>query len=231
MSKPMKVNFLTKNDTYGFAAANVAKQYFNDVRVTYSSDGLLDEEEMRRHFLGVDVVLSYCWPFRAPKAILDHVNLALNFHPGPSNYPGIGCYNFALYDGIETYGAVCHLMEEKFDTGKIVKEVSFLVAKNETVASLKRRTHCAMLFMFDGVCSRLADEDNSFLGNGKLWGREPYTRKDLEDLKTITADMGVEEIRRRIRASYFPGTSGAHIDIGGYRFVCFDPTTLDRKDE
>src|SRR5438309_8525630 len=52
-------------------------------------------------------VLSFVSPWIVPRALLSRARVALNFHPGPVEYPGIGCYNFALYEGATTYGAVC----------------------------------------------------------------------------------------------------------------------------
>ena len=55
------------------------------------------------------------------KAILDGLETpAYNFHPGPSPYPDSHAASFALYDGVEHFGATAHVMEEKVDCGPIV---------------------------------------------------------------------------------------------------------------
>ena len=45
---------------------------------------------------------------------------SFNFHPGPPEYPGFGCYNFALLNNTKFYGSTIHLMNDKFDNGKII---------------------------------------------------------------------------------------------------------------
>ena len=46
---------------------------------------------------------------------------AINFHPGPPEYRGIGCLNFALYNNEKFYGCTSHIMNEKIDDGKTGK--------------------------------------------------------------------------------------------------------------
>ena len=49
---------------------------------------------------------------------------AINFHPGPPNYRGIGCLNYAIYEGANLYGSTCHIIDEKIDNGKIIDVMS-----------------------------------------------------------------------------------------------------------
>ncbi len=50
------------------------------------------------------------------------------------------------------------------------------------------------------------------------WSRRPFTRRQLDELCRITPDMPAEEIRRRARATYFPGFLSAYIEQAGLRF-------------
>jgi hypothetical protein len=43
---------------------------------------------------------------------------AVNFHPGPPNYRGTGCVNFALYDGADAYGCTSHLLAPEIEKRK-----------------------------------------------------------------------------------------------------------------
>ena len=51
-----------------------------------------------------------------------------NFHPGPPEYPGFGCYNFALLDSVSSYGCTVHLINDNFDNGKILRVNKFKVS-------------------------------------------------------------------------------------------------------
>ena len=55
---------------------------------------------------------------------------AINFHPGPPNYRGIGCLNFALLSNEKYYGVTAHIINEKIDNGKILSFKKFRLKKN-----------------------------------------------------------------------------------------------------
>ena len=158
-----------------------------------------------------DVLISFVGPWVIPASVLAGSRLALNFHPGPPEYPGIGCYNFALYDGAEQYGVTCHEMAPRVDSGRIVKTSRFPILAQDTVASLKERSMGYLLVLFydvmAGVISRRALEYS-----GDQWTREPYTRRELDALCRLTRDMDAAEVKRRVRATTFPGAPGPYYD-------------------
>ena len=45
---------------------------------------------------------------------------AINFHPGPPKYRGVGCVNSAILNGEKSYGTTAHLINNKIDNGKII---------------------------------------------------------------------------------------------------------------
>ena len=46
-----------------------------------------------------EYLISYLSRWIIPGALLNRASVAaINFHPGPPSYPGIGCTNFALYN-------------------------------------------------------------------------------------------------------------------------------------
>jgi methionyl-tRNA formyltransferase len=163
-------------------------------------------------------VISFLSPWIVPAAVLARARLAINFHPGSCDYPGIGCYNFALYDGAVRYGAVCHYMAETVDTGTIIREDLFPVAADESVKSLRDRTLDVMLAMFDDIVG-LLERGAALPSAPRGWTRRPFLRRELRDLGRITLDMSAEEIRRRVRAMHYPGMPGAEVEIAGVRFV------------
>ena len=69
-----------------------------------------------------EYIISYLCPLLIPSNVLKKAKiLALNFHPGPPEYPGIGCTNYAIYNEDSNYGATCHIMSEKIDDGEILE--------------------------------------------------------------------------------------------------------------
>ena len=75
-----------------------------------------------------DFIFSFRSHYILKKKLLSDVNYgAINFHPGPPEYRGIGCVNYALYDNSKNYGATAHLIDEKIDHGKIINTKMFTI--------------------------------------------------------------------------------------------------------
>jgi methionyl-tRNA formyltransferase len=163
------------------------------------------------------VLLSFLSPWIVPGWLLERSGVALNFHPASVDYPGIGCYNFALYDGAGEFGAVCHHMLAKVDTGRIVEERRFPLLPTDTVETLKLRTMVTMLAMFHDVCSAIA-VGAPLPQSERHWTRRPFTRREMNALKTIEPGMSDEEVARRIRAGTYPGYPGPSVTVGGHTF-------------
>ena len=163
------------------------------------------------------VLLSFLSPWIIPGSLLENCGAALNFHPASVDYPGIGCYNFALYDEAPEFGAVCHHMLAKVDSGVVVEERRFPLFASDSVESLKLRTMVTMLAMFHDVCSAIAASRELPVAE-RQWSRKAFTRREMNALKTITPDMDPKEVARRIRAGVYPGYPGPSVTIGGFTF-------------
>jgi len=205
----MKI-FLGKNTPHVDQAWAIAKTIFNDIERIKDFRVLIDAV-----WRNPDVLLSYLWPLVIPTALLNSVNLALNFHPGSRDYPGVGCYNFALYEGATEFGAVCHMMAPKVDTGLIVDERRFPIYE-DSVQELQARTHAVMLAMFHDTCCRIKDGEE-IQPCGVEWSRKPFTRTQLDVLSRIDPGMDAEEIARRVRATSYPGFP-PYVELGGHKF-------------
>ena len=164
-----------------------------------------------------DAVISFISPWIVPPSLLDRADLAINFHPGSRDYPGIGCYNFALYEGAAEFGAVCHHMAPAVDTGPIIAERRFPILAHETVESLKLRTMIAMLALYHDILTAIA-RGAAMTRAPESWSRRPFLRKQLNALARITPDMPADEIKRRVRAMTYPGFPGPHVELGGIVF-------------
>jgi methionyl-tRNA formyltransferase len=219
-----RVLFFAKTDSFCDQALAIAQVAFGDALVVHRGK-LGDPFPVRRDDAGHEPlrgILSFVSPWIVPAWLLERVppqpsGWALNFHPGSTDYPGIGCYNFALYEGAAEFGAVCHHMAPAVDTGAIVLERRFPLLPADSVASLKLRTMVTMVSMFHDVVIDLSRGQPPPVSSAR-WGRRPFRRAELEALCEITADMTEEEVRRRVRAVTFPGAPGARITIHGIRF-------------
>jgi len=167
---------------------------------------------------GASMLVSFLSPWIVPAEVLESCRgPKVNFHPAPPEYPGIGCYNFALYDGTPLYGVTCHHMSPVPDTGKLVAVRRFPMFPSDTVSLLKDRTMVHLLSLFYEIAPRLADEA-ALPECTETWARKPYLRRELDELGRVTPDMPPSEIGRRVAAMRFPGAPGAFVELAGIRF-------------
>lgn len=210
MTRPILL--LTKKDVWSRHAGNLAMSFFGDA-VIWEKGRFGDPHPESFKLPAFRAILSFISPWIVPAAVLDKSALSLNFHPGSCDYPGIGCYNFALYDGAKQFGPVCHHMLPPVDTGQVVCEVLFPVLPQDSVETLKLRTMVTMLELFHTTLMMIA-EGKPLPVNGRQWARKPYTRKELDALCEITPEMDKDEADRRIRATTYPGYPGPYLRKG-----------------
>ena len=169
-----------------------------------------------------EYIISYLSRWILPRSVIAQAKVAaINFHPAPPDYPGIGCNNFALYDGAEQYGTTCHHMDPKVDTGGTIRVRRFPVYESDTVESLLDRTYQHQYALFEEIIGLIA-KGEMLPTCDESWARKPYTRKELNDLSIITWGMDEDEVARRIRATTFR-TFKPMAKIAGSTFV------LDKK--
>ncbi|HEX5724360.1 MAG TPA: formyltransferase family protein [Longimicrobiaceae bacterium] len=164
-----------------------------------------------------EYIISYLSRWVVPEYLLKRARrAAINFHPASPEYPGIGCNNFALYEGAREYGVTCHHMDATVDTGPIIAVKRFPVFPTDDVRSLLRRTYDYQLVLFYEIANLILAE-RELPACGEAWTRKPFTRKQFEALARITPGMGKEEITRRIRATTF-GIWKPSVELGEFVF-------------
>jgi len=166
----------------------------------------------------IDLIVSYLSPWIIPAKVLTRANRwAINFHPGSPEYPGIGCTNFALYRADAEFAVTAHHMEPQVDRGEIIAVEKFPIDTCDDVSSLTNKCYQHLEALAEFVLETAAS--TGALPKSELkWMRQPYTRKELNALCRIEPSMEEEEIKRRVRATYFPGKPGPYIELRGYRF-------------
>lgn len=140
---------------------------------------------------------------------------AINWHPGTPQYPGIGCTNFAIYNGESEFGITCHHMLAQVDAGNIIEVKRFPVKENDTVYSLTQKCYSLILPSFYRIVEKIFAHDPMPVSEEK-WTRKPFTRKELDALTRITEDMEEEEIEKRIKATTFD-RPWAFVEVKGKR--------------
>ncbi len=204
-----EVILLGKTERFSRQAAEIAEQAFgSSLKVFLAKVGDPEPEALSTD--RPDYLISFLSPWIIRKETLERAGTAINFHPGSTEYPGIGCYNFALYEGVPEFGAVCHHMLAKVDTGKIILERRFPVSNDDTVETLKLATMETMVEMFREIVSIIA-AGQPLPEAETHWTRRPFTRREMEALKVLDHTMSEAEIERRLRATIYPGYPGPYM--------------------
>ena len=89
-----------------------------------------------------DYILSFRSLLILPEKIINNAKIAaINFHPGPPKYRGVGCLNYAVYNNEKYYGVTAHLMTKKIDYGNILKVQKFKIDKMKNLDQILEITH------------------------------------------------------------------------------------------
>ena len=194
------------------------KKVYLDVFIGNKKDKIPSKLKQKRY----DIIISYLSPWIINKDILKKTNLYnINFHPGPPEYPGTGCYNFALFNNVKLYGVTAHLMNEKVDTGKIIKVKRFKVNKKMKLDELINKSYSTMFLLFVKVMKDFF-KTSRFKFTKETWKRKPYTRNDLEKLCILKLIDKPNLVLRKIKSTYYKGCPGPYYLIGKNKFE-FNP--------
>ncbi len=213
----MKVLFIGKrNDAKAEEAVEFLSSFKLDLEVVWSSRNEAYPEYLRSW--SGDLVLSYLSQWIIPASTLNGAKFAaLNWHPGTPEYPGIGCTNFAVYEGASSFGMTCHHMNPKVDTGAIVEVRRFDVEAEDDVFSMTQKCYVEILHSFKAVLTQII-KNQSLPQSKEHWTRRPFRRTELDALCVLDLSMDEEEMKKRIKATKYD-KHWAFIEINGVKFI------------
>lgn len=171
--------------------------------------------ENRRDRLSQEILTwtgEFIFSFRShlilPEVLIRKASIAaVNFHPGPPEYPGSGCVNFALFDCAALYGVTAHIINRKVDSGKILDVVRFAIHESDTVGTLLDRTYNYLLGMFYAVVATLVMNELSsvhdFVSKGidETWHGPARRMSELESLYEVPFDVSAHNLEKIVRAT------------------------------
>lgn len=172
-----------------------------------------------------DYILCFRSRYILPPWLIARAEIAaVNFHPGPPEYRGSGCINWALYDEVPNYGVTAHFMNEQIDAGRIIEVVRFRVDRGDSVSTLLRRTHEHCLDLAERLVQGIAHYGCEYLYcRAELASHEQWTGPvrriaSVDSLSRVDSTISRKELERVIRATHtreFP----TYVEICGYRFL------------
>lgn len=173
---PSEVLFVTECSPWGQRGYEAVAAAFDSVQPIYWSPGMPkpDLSGWQGDWIisfKSDLILSRSTLERAKKG-------AINFHPCPPKYRGVGGYWWALHNGDDVFGVTCHHMNERIDNGEIIKTESFPIWPGETVESLKRSAAIYSLELLKQTLDYILS-GKSLTPCGAKWEEHLYTYQEL----------------------------------------------------
>lgn len=201
-AKDFRILFIGKQDDYcSKMAADFIARHFTGATIVFSKrtqpipPAVLEWEG--------DLLISYLAQWVIPGELLNRAAVAaINFHTGSPAYPGIGCTNFAIYNGEQEFGITCHHMLARVDSGSIVAVRKFPVMAGDTVFTITQRCYAEIWHLFYELMTGLL-QGQGLPQSTEKWLRKPYTRKELNALCELRSEMPDAEIQRRVRATTY----------------------------
>ncbi len=166
----------------------------------------------------VDYLFNFLSPVIVPGNILKRIKItAINFHPAPPKWPGVGSASYALFEKDQTFGTSAHLMQEAVDSGKIIKTITFPVLSNDTADTLFDRSLAYTLILFYDVLFEISHAQQ-LPRSSQRWARKARTRAGFEKWMMLSLDDSEDTIRRKIASLKSKKFPGPYIEIAGHLF-------------
>ena len=138
-----------------------------------------------------DWIISYRGDYIFPRDVFQRARKgAINFHPAPPKYRGLGSQHYAIYQGDETYGSTCHHLAASVDTGDIVDVQRFRISPGETASSLRYQVGVHCLSQFVRLLSDYILPGKPLPRSPERWGERLYRQREIDAwLAKTKADM------------------------------------------
>ena len=205
-------------------ALDLCKKNFTRV-TSYMSSGYNQEMPIKAKYWTGDYNISYLNRWILPETLISNaLGGAVNFHPAPPEYPGCGCANFALYDEVGIYGATCHYMKPKVDSGDIIKVNRFTVNRHDDLETLLEKSYFFQYLLFEEAIEHILTHKRLPPADpNEKWVGDPTTKKQMEALYEIKPFENGElisenNLKRIIKATSFNKWQPS-INLHGYNFT------------
>ena len=148
---------------------------------------------------------------------------AINFHPGPPEYRGTGCVNYALYENSKFYGCTAHLINLKVDSGKIIDVKKFNINKKNSISEVLTKTYEKMSSLAISTIKNIKKNpnfvENQILKNKDIkWSNKIKKLKDLNNFYQINKNIKKIDFLNKIRATDTPKFK-PYIKLYGKKFI------------
>ena len=204
-------------------------QFLKRKNVKYFGD---DYTKINNLAAQIDLVISWLYDKKIKEPFISVPQIGcINFHPAPlPDYRGSGGCSMAILNKVTQWGGTVHYVDEKFDTGDIIrKKMIHIDYRQETAYSLKKKTNAVLYELFEEVLAEMRDR-------GRITGERQdiklghfYRKQDVLDLMKINPET--DDVDAKIQAFWFPPHEGAYVEIGEKRYTLVNEVVLNSISE
>jgi len=199
----------------------VSKQLIKFLKFKKIAFDYIDSSEKKKIKISknYDYLISFLNSMYINKSVRKKIKInSFNFHPGPPEYPGFGCYNFALLDQVNFYGSTIHMINNKFDSGKIVGVKKFkITSKKCNLEKLIRKTHENIFKQAKNFINVIQNKKLKIEENIK-WRRKAYTKKEFDIAREIKLSDSKKTVLKKIKAFSYKSYESVYLNIKGVKF-------------
>ena len=195
------------------------------------------EEYVSTHPGDIDIVVSYLFWKRIRKPLIDDPKLGcINFHPAIlPDWRGTAGYNVAILKKLPEWGATAHYVDEKIDTGSIIRVYKFnFDYRIETALSLEKKTQNIQMELYKSVILDVIEKGRlESIPQKKEEGVYISKQEMIEMTKVDLNNLENEDLDLKIRAFWFPPYEGAGFEVKGKYYTLVNDEilkTLQSKD-
>ncbi|MHB9024248.1 MAG: formyltransferase family protein [Armatimonadota bacterium] len=174
-----KVLLIGDTSSWSEQASALTQEHFSDVLPILWHYG--DEYPSQLNTWEGDLILSFKNDLVLSPDVLQKAKCAINFHPAPPKYRGVGGYYYAIANGDRQYGVTCHHMVERIDYGPIIQVAYFPLEHDGDVTSLKEKAGRQCLLLLQEILPLLVTGQLPL--TDEVWGSKLFTRAELEGLR------------------------------------------------
>ena len=199
----------------------VSKQFVKFLKFKKISFDYIDSSKKKKIKISknYDYLISFLNSMYINKSVRKKIKInSFNFHPGPPEYPGFGCYNFAMLDKVNFYGSTVHIINDKFDSGKIINVKKFKFSyKKFNLEKLIRKTHENVIKQAKDFINDIQNKKLKIEGNLK-WKKKAYTKKEFETAREIKLNDTSKNVLKKIKAFSYKNYESVYLNFKVLKF-------------
>lgn len=172
-------------------------------------------------------LLSYLSSVIVPADCLEAFPLgAYNIHPGSPAYPGVAPEAWAAYEQAAAFGVTLHVMEPVVDSGTIIDAETLPVPGPKDRPTMAHTARQALPMLLLRLAGPLTRGEPLVPVKNLAWSGTRRTMADFERMCRFRADIGREDMERRLVSFGPPGPVQFTLEFHGRTFILETPGGL-----